>query len=99
MTPIAGLKEPAEAVAFATGGVSAPTDHGSRGGVPIVTPGNRADVAGAASETVTSGADGGSFVTCVRAGSGGAVAVEAVAGIGFFSASFNCASSRRIRAS
>ena len=62
MTPIAGLNEPAEAEAFASGGgVAGPIGQGSRGGVPIVKP-DAAGV-GSASETVISGAGGDVMVT------------------------------------
>ena len=93
MTPIAGLNEPAEAEAFASGGgVAGPIGQGSRGGVPIVKP--DAAGAGSASETAISGAGG--DVIAVRATSDGAFAGVVV---GFFPAAFSCASSRCIRAS
>lgn len=98
MTPIAGLNEPAEAEAFAGGGVAGPIGQGSRGGVPIVKP-NEAG-AGGISETATSGPGAGGGVIAAPDISGDTFAgsPRAVV-IGFFSAAFSCASSRRIRAS
>src|SRR5437763_6791941 len=58
MTPIAGLNDPAEAAAFATGGVTGPIGQGSRGGVPIVNAGDAAGI-DAASDTATAGGVGG----------------------------------------
>src|SRR6185312_11710752 len=92
MTPIAGLKEPAEAEAFASGGaVTGPIGQGSRGGVPIVKPDEAG--AGGISEIATSGEGGGGGVIAAPDTSGDTFAGSPPAVvIGFFSAAFSCAS-------
>src|SRR5262249_19464510 len=91
MTPMAGLKELADADGLAPtgGGVTGPTDQGSCGGVLIVKAGGGAGVDGgeAASEIAIFAEGGGGTVAATGLGACGGGAARASGGAALFSSS------------